>query len=99
MFYLAEGLIVYKSSLLKIIALSTTKSEYMALCMAVQKTMWIRHFLNHVDHTTLKAITIYEDNQSMIDLTKNSEVHNYSKHIDVHFHWLCQIIDEGVKII
>ena len=29
---------------------------------------------------------------------KNSEVHSHSKHIDVCFHWLCQIIDEGVKI-
>ena len=61
-FYLARGLIAYKLSLLKIIALSTTESEYMVLCMAVQETMWIKDFLNHIDHTRLKAVIIYEDN-------------------------------------
>ena len=97
-FYLAKGLIAYRSSLLKIIALLTIKSEYIMLCMAVQEAMWIRDFLNHVGHTGSKAVIIYEDNQSTIDLTKNPEMHNHSKHINIHFHWLCQIIDEGVKI-
>ena len=97
-FYLAGGLIVYRSSLLKTVVLSTTESEYMALCMTVQEAMWIRGFLNHISHTGLKAVTIYEDNQFMIDLTKNPEVHSHSKHIDVRFHWLCQIIDEGIRI-
>ena len=97
-FYLVRKLIVYKSSLFKIIALSTTESEYMALCMTAQETMWIRDFLNHIDHTKSKAVIIYEDNQFTIDLTKNSEMHNCSKHIDVCFHWLHQIIDEGVRI-
>ena len=98
MFYLTEGLIVYRLSLLKTVVLSITESEYMALYMAVQEAMWIRGFLNHVSHTGLKAVTIYEDNQSTIDLIKNPEVHNCSKHIDVCFHWLRQIINEGVKI-
>ena len=86
MFYFAEDSIVYKLSLLKIITLFTIKSEYMMLCMAVQKTIWIRGFLNHINHTTLKAVIIYKDNQSIINLTKNSEVYSYSKHIDVCFH-------------
>ena len=86
MFYLAGGLIAYKLSLFKTIVLSTTESEYIALCMAVQEIMWIKDFLNHIGHTRLKAVTIYEDNQSTIDLMKNSEVHNHSKHIDIHFH-------------
>ena len=98
MFYLIRDSIVYKSNLLKTVTLSTTESEYMILCMAAQKAMWIRGFLNYISHTGSKAVTIYEDNQSMINLTKNPEVHNHSKHIDIHFHWLHQIIDEGVKI-
>ena len=89
---------MYKSSFLKTVVLSTTESEYMALCMTVQEAMWIKGFLNHIGHTRLKTVTIYEDNQSTIDLTKNPEVHSCSKHIDVHFHWLHQIIDEGIKI-
>ena len=97
-FYLAGGPIAYRSSLLKTVALSTTESEYMALCMAAQEAMWIRGFLNHVGHTGSKAVTIYEDNRSMIDLMKNPEVHSRSKHIDVRFHWLRQIIDEGIRI-
>ena len=61
-FYFAEELIAYKLSLLKTVVLLTTESEYMILCMAVQKTMWIRDFLNYVDHTRSKAVTIYKNN-------------------------------------
>ena len=97
-FYLTEESIAYRSSFLKTIALSITKLKYMMLCMAVQEAMWIRGFLNHVGHTESKAVTIYEDNWFMINFMKNSEVHSCSKHIDICFHWLQQIIDEGVKI-
>ena len=85
-FYLTEDLIVYKLSLLKTVVLLTTESEYMALYMAAQKAMWIRGFFNHIGHTALKAVIIYEDNWSMIDFMKNPEVYSCSKHIDVHFH-------------
>ena len=34
----------------------------------------------------------------MIDFMKNPEVHSCSKHINICFHWLHQIIDEGVRI-
>ena len=97
-FYLAGGLIVYRLSLLKTVVLLTTESEYMMLYMTAQEAIWIRGFFNHVDHTELKAVIIYEDNWSMIDLIKNPEVHSCSKYIDVCFHWLCQIIDEGIRI-
>ena len=97
-FYFARGSIIYRLSFFKIVALLITESEYMMLCMAVQKIMWIRGFLNYINHTELKTITIYKDNWSIIDLMKNSKMHNHSKHIDVHFHWLCQIIDEDIKI-
>ena len=77
---------MYRLSLLKTVVLLITKSEYMTLCMAVQEAMWIKGFLNHVDHTELKAVIIYEDNWFTIDFMKNSEVHSYSKHINVCFH-------------
>ena len=66
--------------------------------MTVQETMWIKNFLNHISHTELKAVIIYEDNWFMIDFMKNLKVHSCSKYINVHFHWLWQIINEGVKI-
>ena len=61
-FYLTEGLIAYKSSLFKTVTLSITESEYMVLCMAVQKVMWIKGFFNYISYTELKASIIYEDN-------------------------------------
>ena len=97
-FYLVRGLITYKLSFLKIITLSTTESEYMTLCMTAQKIMWIKSFLNHISYIRSKTVIMYENNQSTIDFTKNSEMHSYSKHINIHFHWFHQIIDEGIKI-
>ena len=96
-FYLAEDLIIYKSSLMKIVVLSTAETEYMILYSAVQEAVWFKDFLNHVNHI-IELIMIYENNCSAIALTKNPEIHSQSKHIDVCFHWLCQIINEGIDI-
>ena len=36
---------------------------------------------------------LYCDNQSAIHLCKNSTFHSRSKHIDVRYHWIWEILD------
>ena len=41
------------------------------------------------------AITLFSDNQSAIALTKDHQYHAHTKHIDVCFHFICWVIDDG----
>ena len=36
---------------------------------------------------------LFVDSQSVIRLGKNPTFHNRSKHIDVRYHWICDILD------
>ena len=97
-FYFTKGLIAYKSSFMKTIALSIAETEYMILCLTAQKAVWLKEFLNHVNYIT-ELIMIYKNNHFAITLAKNSEIHSWSKHINVCFHWLHQVINEDINII
>lgn len=41
-----------------------------------------------------KRYVIFCDNQSAIHLGKNSSFHSRSKHIDVRYHWIRDVLDE-----
>jgi len=45
-------------------------------------------------------MTLYEDNQLVITLTRDHQYHTCTKHIDIHFHFICWIIAEGkIKLV
>ena len=35
------------------------------------------------------------DNQSAIELTKDHQYHVHMKHIDIHYHFICYVIEDG----
>lgn len=40
-------------------------------------------------------MTIYEDNQSTICLSKNPQFHGHSKHIDIQYHFIRETVKDG----
>jgi hypothetical protein len=45
-------------------------------------------------------IYTHSDNMSSIVLTENSKNHQHTKHIDIHYHWICEHVAQGqFKII
>ena len=68
------------------------EAEYIALTSATKEAMWIRKLDAELEET--KTITINEDNQSAIK-TANDEIHNErSKHIDVRYHYIREVIKQ-----
>ena len=60
--------------------------------MEVGKEMlWLKRFLQELG-LTKNEYTVYCHNQSAIDLIKNATYHNRTKHIDVHYHWLWEVM-------
>ena len=39
--------------------------------------------------------TIYCDNNSAISLSKNHVFHQHSKHIDIRYHYICELVNNG----
>ena len=79
----------------EIISLSTTESEYIPATYAVKEALWLRTLISQVFGIHLDATTLFSDNQSAIALTKEHQYHARTKHIDIRFHFIRWVIEDG----
>ena len=77
------------------VALSTAEAEYIALAKATQESIWLQKLLQDMSETSVTPITIFEDNQSTIEMTKNPQFHSKAKHIDIKFHYIRELVTTG----
>jgi hypothetical protein len=78
------------------IALSTAEAEYIAACSASCEAIWLRKLLTNLFDLEMEATTILCDNQSCIKMTENPVVHDRSKHIEIRYHYICDMVQRGV---
>jgi hypothetical protein len=96
---LNRGPITWNSTKQRSVALSTTESEYIALSEACKQGQWLRALLRELQrpqylNDTL-ATPIFSDNQACIALAKDPVAHSRTKHIDVRYHYIRQLITYG----
>jgi len=78
------------------------EAEYVALTHAAKDILWIHKLLKEFSflHNLSLPTTLYCDNQGAICLSKDTTFHGRTKHIDVHFHFICQTVTSGnIKLI
>ena len=79
--YTLGGTVVsWVSQLQKIVALSTTEAEYVAVTEASKEMVWLQSFLEELGKKQENNI-LYCDSQSAIHLAKNPSFHSRTKHI------------------
>ncbi|KAE8707872.1 hypothetical protein F3Y22_tig00110372pilonHSYRG00231 [Hibiscus syriacus] len=94
LFTLAKAPVSWKSTIQYTVALSTTEAEYMAVSEAVKETIWLNGFMEDLG-VVQSHISLYCDSQSAIHLAKNQVYHSRTKHIDVRYHFVREIFEEG----
>jgi hypothetical protein len=87
------GAVSWQSRLQKCVALSTIEAEYIAITEAAKELLWMKKFLQELG-LQQESYLLYCDSQSAIYLSKNSTFHSRSKHIDVRYHWIRDVLDE-----
>jgi hypothetical protein len=93
-FTLAGGPVSWRSTLQTTVALSTIEAEYMAVADAIKEAIWL-HGLTEDLGILQKNMKVLCDSQSAIHLAKNQVHYARTKHIDVQFHFVCEIMEEG----
>ena len=68
------------------VALSTVEAEYIAVSTACCEAVWLRKLFSELFGHVLDTIVILCDNQSGIHLSENPVFHDRSKHIDIRYH-------------
>jgi len=94
-FLIRGGAITWSAKRQEIIALSTTKAEYVAITHASKEALWLRSLVSQLFDIVLEPTTLFLDNKSAIELMKDHQYHARTKHIDIRFHFIRWIVEEG----
>ncbi|KAG8485167.1 hypothetical protein CXB51_021347 [Gossypium anomalum] len=86
--------ISWKATLQTTVALSTIEAEYMAITEACKEAIWLKGLFSELNED-LQISTVFCDSQSAIFLTKDQMFHERTKHIDVRYHFVRDIITRG----
>jgi hypothetical protein len=92
---LADGAISWTSKAQKTIALSSTEAEYMSLSDASRQLAWIHSLLEEL-RMPIKSIPLCGDNQGSIFTAANPVTEKRTKHIDIRYHFIREVIDRGI---
>ena len=94
-FLIHGGAVSWSAKRQEIIALSTTEAEYVAITHAAKEALWLRVLLSQLFELDLNTTTLFSDNKSAIELTKDHQYHARTKHIDIRFHFIRYIVENG----
>ena len=74
------------------ISLSTAEAEYIAAGSCCTQLLWLKQML--IDYGfDLGVLTIFCDNTSAINISKNPVQHSRTKHIDIRHHFIRELVE------
>ena len=98
-FMLEGGVISWALKKQPVVSLSITEAEFIAAALCACQCVWLRRILEHLEHCQEGATVLLCDNASTIKLSKNPVLHGKSKQIDVRFHFLRDLCNNGVIML
>ena len=93
-FNLFGGAISWMSRRQAVVALSTTEAEYMVATDASKEAVWLQRLCSSIGFVQ-NAVKIGCDSSSAIFLAKNPTYHSKTKHIDVQYHFVRDMVEQN----
>jgi hypothetical protein len=81
-----------------VVALSTTKSKYIESTHASKEAIWLQRFCSCIV-LVQQVIRIVYDILSAIFLAENPTYHSKTKHIDVQYHFVRDMVEENKVLL
>jgi hypothetical protein len=91
-FTLGSAMVSWSSKKQSSVALSTTEAEYIALSVAVCEAVWLHKLLADLFDHEMDPTIIHYDNQSCVKLSENLVFHDKSKHIEIKYHYIRNMV-------
>jgi hypothetical protein len=86
------GAVSWYSRKQDIVTLSTAEAEYVATTHASKEAIWLRRLISEPFPLSTSPTTLYCDNQAAIKLTIDDNYHARTKHIDIRYHFIRQVV-------
>ena len=88
-------IISWASKKQRTIALSTCEAELYAEAAAIQEILWLRGLLKELGLRAETGSVVHGDNQSTIAVSKNGIKGERTKHIDIKYRFVTEVIQRG----
>ncbi|XP_076901612.1 uncharacterized protein LOC143556071 [Bidens hawaiensis] len=98
-FTLGSGVVSWSSKKQTTVALSSTEAEYIAVTGAACQAIWLRRILEDLDLQQEGPTVIFCDNKSTINLSKNPSHHSRAKHIELKYHFIREMVEQGKVVL
>lgn len=96
-FYLRGSAFSWSSKRQNCVALSSTEAEYIAMAAAAKEAAYLRSILGELGvYDQQQPIVVYGDNLSAQQLAKNPIYHSSSKHIDIRYHFVRELVCNNI---
>jgi hypothetical protein len=75
------------------IALSSMEAKYVTLSEAAREACWLRNLYGKLGLLQVGVpMLIQGNNEGSIAMAKNPQFHKQSKHIEICWHWVCDLV-------
>jgi hypothetical protein len=95
-FIMAGGAIMWRSKKQTMVALSSMEAEYIALSEAGCEVCWLRNLCDELGFPQTVPTLLKGDNDGSIAMARNLQFHKRSKHIEIRWHWVCDLAQDGI---
>lgn len=97
-FFLVNNLILWFSKKQNCVSLSTAEAGYIEVGSNCFQLICMKQMLEEYN-VQQDAMTLYCDNLSAINISKNPIQHNKTKHIDIHHHFIKDLVEDKIVIL
>ncbi|KAK2363075.1 hypothetical protein QL285_088089 [Trifolium repens] len=94
-FFLGSNLISWFSKKQNCVSLSTAEAEYIAAGSSCSQLLWMKQMLGEYN-VQQDVLTLYCDNLSAINISKNPIQHSRTKHIDIRHHFIRDLVEDNI---
>ncbi|XP_019433125.1 PREDICTED: uncharacterized protein LOC109340021 [Lupinus angustifolius] len=99
-FIIGSTAVSWASKKQQVVTLSTIEAEFIAAATSACQAIWLRRILEELHSYQDGPTVIHCDNSSTIKLSKNPVLHGRSKHIDVRYHFLRDLVtDKTIDLV
>lgn len=97
-YFPGNNLVSWSSKKQNCVSLSTAESEYIAAGSCCAQMLWLKQMLTDYGMSS-NILTIFCDNLSAIEISKNPVQHSRTKHIDIRHHFIRDLVEQELICI
>lgn len=98
-FSIGSAFVSWNSMKQEITALSTTEAKYIVATTVACQCVWLRSFIADCGQAQKSASIIWCDNQSIITIAKNLTLHGRTKHIDLRYYFIWDLVVDEIVLL